>query len=182
MIWPHFNIYEKNSFWIKKCLHLISVLKRTESVQLWLKICPTPRSGPSRHSLAATKELQQNMDKFLTSALRKSREVHFPPSCASEYLNRVVPTPSVKSLAALVPHRGAWNMEPLVETILCSNQAKVSSSEPQGIVNCIGQCYLFLQIRAGTIPTDVLKRLKIMFVVTTFCKEYIWQSCLEPGL
>ena len=56
MIWPHF-IYEQNSFWIKKCLHLISVLKTTESVQLWLKICPTPRSGPSRHSLAATKEL-----------------------------------------------------------------------------------------------------------------------------
>ena len=33
---------------------LISVLKRTESVQLWLKMFPTPKSGPSRHSLAAT--------------------------------------------------------------------------------------------------------------------------------
>ena len=113
--------------------------------------------------------------------MRKSREVHFPPGCASEYLNRVVPTPSVKSLAALVPHRGAWNAEPLVETILCSNQAKVSSSEPQCIVNCIGQCYLFLQIRAGTIPTDVRLKYQKLFLWSPSVKSIYGKVAWNPA-
>ena len=48
-----FELIFLNRKWIRN-EDLISVLKRTESVQLWLKMFPTPKSGPSRHSLAAT--------------------------------------------------------------------------------------------------------------------------------
>ena len=48
-----FNWFFPTEKWIRN-EDLISVLKRTESVQLWLKMSPTPKSGPSRHSLAAT--------------------------------------------------------------------------------------------------------------------------------
>ena len=48
-----FELIFLNRKWIRN-EDLISVLKRTESVQLWLKMLPTPKSGPSRHSLAAT--------------------------------------------------------------------------------------------------------------------------------
>ena len=51
---PEFlNWFFSTEKWIRN-EDLISVLKRTESVQLWLKMFPTPKSGPSRHSLAAT--------------------------------------------------------------------------------------------------------------------------------
>ena len=58
----------------------------------------------------------------LTSALGDPREVHFPACCTGEALNRVVPVANIEPLAALVPHRGAWDPVPLVEAGLCSNE------------------------------------------------------------
>ena len=103
---------------------MISVLNRTELVQLWLKMRPAPRSGPSKHSLAANKKKlkAQIRPKALTSALCESAEVDFPASRTSEALNGVVPVANVEPFTALVLHRGARDPVLLVKAGLCSNE------------------------------------------------------------
>ena len=97
--------------------------KRTELVQLWLKMRPAPRSGPSKHSLAANKKVKSsNQAKALTSALCESAEVDFPASRTSEALNGVVPVANIEPFTALVLHRGARDPVPLVKASFCSHK------------------------------------------------------------
>ena len=69
-------------------------------------------------------------------------------------MNWVVPAASVKPLAALVIDRGARDPVLLVKTSLSPNKLQVTSAESQAVINCIAQCDLLLQIRAGTVPTE----------------------------
>ena len=103
---------------------MISVLKRTELVQLWLKMRPAPRSGPSKHSLAANnnKLKAQIRPKAPTSAMCESTEVDFPASRASETLNGVVPVAKVEPFTALVLHGGARDPVLLVKAGLSPNK------------------------------------------------------------
>ena len=85
---------------------------------------PSPKVGPLQ-TLACCKQLKlkaQIRPKAPTSALCESAEVDFPASCTSEALNGVVPVANVEPLAALIPHRGAWDPVSLVEAGLCSNE------------------------------------------------------------
>ena len=120
----------------------------------WILVPLQGRGLPNTHWLQ-TETLSSNWGrKSLTSALRESREVHFPAGRASECLNRVVPAANVKSLTALVLHRGAGDPVALVKTSLSSNELEEASAESPGVVNCSAQGDLFLQIGAGTVPTE----------------------------